>query len=62
MQQVTKTAGTPVLSDLDLEVVSGGKTVLAQRVLTNMATPYLDLVGRQAGYTLGESVGRSLGS
>jgi len=58
MQQVeSKNTSTPVLSDLDLEVVAGGKFV-AQRI----AKPWVELVGAQAGYTAGESIGRSLGS
>jgi hypothetical protein len=59
--QVSKTNSTPVLSDLDLEVVSSGKFV-ASAIASETARPYLELVGNQAGYTIGESIGRSLGS
>jgi hypothetical protein len=59
--QVSKTNSTPVLSDLDLEVVSSGKFI-ASGIASATARPYIELVGAQAGYTAGESIGRSLGS
>ncbi len=64
----TMQINTEVLSDLDLEVVTGGKAAegLARAgvgfVAGAVARPWLELVGNQAGYTIGENVGRSLGS
>lgn len=62
MQQVeSKNVSTPeVLREMDLEIVTAGKgTVgIAQRTVT----PWIELAGNQAGFTIGESIGRGLGS
>jgi hypothetical protein len=57
MQQVTSNNGlAPVLNDLDLEVVTGGKALAGAAL-----APDIEKIGAQMGANVGAQMGTSLG-